>query len=68
MYRERFAMLGRERFAMLGRDIGGVAMGMIPGLWFGRTRCGLLECEGSEWSQPHRVYLQMCERTNDDKM
>ena len=38
-----FAMLGRERFALLGRDFGGVAMGMIWGLWFGKTRFGLLE-------------------------
>ena len=39
-----FAMLGREQLAMLGRDFGGVAMGMIPGLWSGKTRLGLLEC------------------------
>ena len=39
-----FAMLGRERFAMLGRDFGSDAMGMIRGLWFGKTRFGLLEC------------------------
>ena len=36
---------------------------MIRGVWFRRARCGLLECEGSEWSHPHCVYLQICERT-----
>ena len=40
-----FVMLGRERFAMFGRDFGVYAMGMLRGLWFGKIRFRLLECE-----------------------